>query len=275
MASAGGWPNSATVPRVGAAEPQEDVDGRRLAGAVGAEQRDDLARCDRQVDAVDGLGRAVRLAQARARSTAGAPGPAGGLWLSVMRPHSACRVGRRPSAGRRGPAMTSVMRRPGRPVRTLRPVADAAALEELGRAAAWTPPAYGLLPWRRRRGGRRSPTTSRPGDGCRLRPHVLRDVSSVTHRRHRAGHAGGGAGARRADRVPLAGPPRRRGRHRARRRGGGLADGAVDVRHPAARGGRRSRARRGAGGSRSTSPGPRLDRELARAPPPPATAPSC
>ena len=42
----------------------EDLDRGRLPGAVGPEEREDLAGGDRQVDAADGLVRAVRLAQA-------------------------------------------------------------------------------------------------------------------------------------------------------------------------------------------------------------------
>ena len=46
--------------RVGLGEPEQHVDRRRLAGAVRAEQRDDLAGADRDVDAAHGLDRAVR-----------------------------------------------------------------------------------------------------------------------------------------------------------------------------------------------------------------------
>ena len=42
----------------------ENLDGGRLAGAVGAEQAEHLARADLQVDAAQRLMRAVRLAQA-------------------------------------------------------------------------------------------------------------------------------------------------------------------------------------------------------------------
>ena len=45
------------------AVPLEDLDGRGLAGAVRPEEREDLAVLDRQVDALDGLELAVRLAQ--------------------------------------------------------------------------------------------------------------------------------------------------------------------------------------------------------------------
>ena len=45
-------------------QPEQHVDRRRLAGAVRAEDRHHLARCDLQVDAGDGLDRAVALVQA-------------------------------------------------------------------------------------------------------------------------------------------------------------------------------------------------------------------
>src|SRR5690606_5844473 len=44
----------ADLARVAVAEPLEDLDGRRLAGAVRAEDREDLAALDPQVDAVPG-----------------------------------------------------------------------------------------------------------------------------------------------------------------------------------------------------------------------------
>ena len=54
------WPS----PRVGRAQALEDLDGRRLAGAVRAEQAEDLAAGDLEVDAVDGDEVAVALGQA-------------------------------------------------------------------------------------------------------------------------------------------------------------------------------------------------------------------
>ena len=48
-------------PGVGAEHAGEDLDERRLAGAVGAEQGVDLARCDRHVDGAQGDDRAERL----------------------------------------------------------------------------------------------------------------------------------------------------------------------------------------------------------------------
>ena len=61
------------APRVGAehldltgaglAEALEDLDGRRLAGAVGPEEREDLAAADLEVDPADGLVVAVALVQ--------------------------------------------------------------------------------------------------------------------------------------------------------------------------------------------------------------------
>ncbi len=44
--------------------PLEDLDGRRLAGAVGTEQREDLAAGDGQVDAGDGVDVVIGLVQA-------------------------------------------------------------------------------------------------------------------------------------------------------------------------------------------------------------------
>jgi hypothetical protein len=49
----------------------EDLHGRRLPGAVRAEQPEDLARADLEVDPADGLDVAVRLAQAADRDGAG------------------------------------------------------------------------------------------------------------------------------------------------------------------------------------------------------------
>ena len=50
--------------RVGPQQRREDLDRRRLAGAVGPEHAVDGAQRDLQVDAVDGAGRAERLDQA-------------------------------------------------------------------------------------------------------------------------------------------------------------------------------------------------------------------
>ena len=50
--------------RVGAAQTLEDLDGRRLAGAVRAEQAEQLAALDGEVDAADDLGVAVALDEA-------------------------------------------------------------------------------------------------------------------------------------------------------------------------------------------------------------------
>ena len=47
-------PSTLTVAAVTAPEALEDLDGGRLAGAVGAEQREDLALVDLEVDAGDG-----------------------------------------------------------------------------------------------------------------------------------------------------------------------------------------------------------------------------
>ena len=51
--------------RVTSVKPEQHQDGRRLAGAVGPEQAEDLAGADAEIDAVDGERRAVALGQAR------------------------------------------------------------------------------------------------------------------------------------------------------------------------------------------------------------------
>ena len=52
-------PRTSTSPEVGLIQALEDLDGRRLAGAVGAEQPEALAGLDLEVDAVDGMDRAI------------------------------------------------------------------------------------------------------------------------------------------------------------------------------------------------------------------------
>ena len=52
---ASGWPSNVIVALRRLGEPGDDVDQRRLAGAVGADEEAQLALLDRQVDAVDGL----------------------------------------------------------------------------------------------------------------------------------------------------------------------------------------------------------------------------
>src|SRR5687767_993395 len=54
----------ADLATVRGAQALEDLDGRGLAGAVGAQQAEDLARSDVEVDAGDGLDVAVALGQA-------------------------------------------------------------------------------------------------------------------------------------------------------------------------------------------------------------------
>ena len=61
---AGSWPSTSTLAGVGAAVALEDLDERRLAGAVGTEQGEQLAAADREVDAVERLHGAVGLAHA-------------------------------------------------------------------------------------------------------------------------------------------------------------------------------------------------------------------
>ena len=50
-ACAGSVPSTLTLPALGSAEALEDLDGRGLAGAVGAEEGEDLAAADLEVDA--------------------------------------------------------------------------------------------------------------------------------------------------------------------------------------------------------------------------------
>src|SRR5690606_31344296 len=100
----------AVLARVAVAEPLEDLDGRRLAGAVRAEDREDLAALDPQVDAVHGALGAVALAQAAdVHGRSAGPGTgAAGAGGRVCRRHAT-------SVPRRA-------RRPRRPfVRTSRP----------------------------------------------------------------------------------------------------------------------------------------------------------
>ena len=54
-----------TLPVVGPREPEDHVDGRGLAGAVGAEEGDDLALLELEVDAAHGLDGAEGLGDAR------------------------------------------------------------------------------------------------------------------------------------------------------------------------------------------------------------------
>ena len=60
----GSWPSTRHLARVARAVALEDLDRRRLAGAVRAEQAEDLALLDLEVDAAHRLERAVRLPQA-------------------------------------------------------------------------------------------------------------------------------------------------------------------------------------------------------------------
>ena len=49
------WPSTVTVPAVGVDDAADDVDQRRLAGAVRPEQREDLAAADVEVDVLERL----------------------------------------------------------------------------------------------------------------------------------------------------------------------------------------------------------------------------
>ncbi len=63
IASGGRHPEQHDVAPIRSAQAEHHVDRRRLAGAVGAEQGHGLSRRHRDVDAVDGPHRAVRLGQ--------------------------------------------------------------------------------------------------------------------------------------------------------------------------------------------------------------------
>ncbi len=84
---------------VGVGQPEEHVDRRGLTGAVGAEERDDLALADREVDAVDGADAAERLDEGvggygeefRCR---GGRVPRGVVHVSIVARARACRRGR-------------------------------------------------------------------------------------------------------------------------------------------------------------------------------------
>ncbi len=56
-------PQTSIVPASGIAQPDQALDGGGLAGAVRAEQAEDLAGADLEADAVDGVHGAVALAQ--------------------------------------------------------------------------------------------------------------------------------------------------------------------------------------------------------------------
>ena len=60
---AGSRPRTLTSPEVPGPEALQDLERRRLPGAVRAEQREHLADLDREADALDGLDRAVGLPQ--------------------------------------------------------------------------------------------------------------------------------------------------------------------------------------------------------------------
>jgi len=62
-ALSGSAPRTRTSPAVRSRVPLEDLDGRRLPRAVRAEDGDDLALLDLQVESAHGLQRAVRLPQ--------------------------------------------------------------------------------------------------------------------------------------------------------------------------------------------------------------------
>ena len=96
------WPAICASPPSAAMQRRQDLDGRRLAGAVRAEQGEDRALGDVEVDAVEDDLLAVGLAQAD-----GADGRSGARWPScrTSRPNAAgasvrCRGPRRSAAGR-------------------------------------------------------------------------------------------------------------------------------------------------------------------------------
>ena len=59
-----GFAGDRDVPGVGSNEADQDAESRRLAGAVGAEQADDLPLIDREIEAVKGGNAAVALTEA-------------------------------------------------------------------------------------------------------------------------------------------------------------------------------------------------------------------
>ena len=95
----GVMPNSDTVPLVGPGEPEQHVDGGRLAGAVRAEDGDGLARRDVDVDAAHGVDGAERLLETGQRD----PGPrrqragrSGGVWCAEVMRRWCARTGSAP-----------------------------------------------------------------------------------------------------------------------------------------------------------------------------------
>ena len=109
-APAGSWPSTRTSPLGAAAVALEDLDGGRLAGAVGAEQAEDLAALDLEGEPAHGLDRAVGLAQVgdldrgRARSGAGARAAAALAGGEAAAPRQAVsRVGSAAAGLQRGP----------------------------------------------------------------------------------------------------------------------------------------------------------------------------
>ena len=66
------WPSTVTRARAGVDDAADDADQRRLAGAVGAEQREDLAAPDLEVDVLERLeARGVGLGRRRATERMG------------------------------------------------------------------------------------------------------------------------------------------------------------------------------------------------------------
>ena len=156
----------------------EDLDGRRLAGAVRAEQGEGLTAGDVEVDAVDGDDAAVRLAQS-------------------ADPHRGIRAGGKPAGGRarvgrchvHAPEPAGSRRPPAAPVRSIPPSTDrwmrnAAAVPGRPRPAARGVPSHSTFhrrsslttqpePWvacsrlRRRHPARPSPASVQPGKPAR------------------------------------------------------------------------------------------------------------
>jgi len=123
------------------------------------------------------------------------------------------------------------------------------------------PAAHGVRLLRQRRGGRAHARRQRGGLGARAA------AAALSRRRLHARPLHDGprparvdAGARRADRVPAHGAPRRRARHRARRRGDGHRHDAQHARHDDARGRGRGVRRGARRDGRALVPAVRLSR---------------
>ena len=85
MACLGRRPSTSTVPCGRLRQAEQHVDGRGLAGAVGAEEGDDLALLDLQVDAAHGLHGAEVLGEPGDADRGGGRSTSGALGVSLVR----------------------------------------------------------------------------------------------------------------------------------------------------------------------------------------------